>query len=712
MAEGAPPLFDVRSRWRAGRLALALGAVVAVAALLRPFARGVGPGWLRLALVLLVGLGLIATAFLASLRGRGPQEQLSFYAFLTLALDALAQAMAPAGWPAWPLMTLLLAGVAVAERLWPALSVAALAAVLAVADAAWSGAWRAGLAAVLGYFALVIAVNRALAGEKRRLSRTVDELARLKYGIGQLEERDDGSRTGPIAPLRRAAAETRLARQAEHSEELGGAIHKLVALARRATGAHSVVYFEVDRAREVAFVRASAGPESLSSDASVPLSEDPFAFVLERRTSFYATDFRRLLWSLPWYRGEVKVGALLALPVRTGDVVVALLLADSLEIQSLTGPEPELLAAFSDLIADAVLRARELQSREDMTSAFEAAQDQSRRLAVAKDATNVCGLLLKAARQIASPEMVAVVLADDLPGRYTVKAGFGWAQAFEGREVALDEKTWTAWVVRSAEEPLLRRLKEEPERMPVLVLDEAPSAAEALLVVPLRERSGNVGALVLTGREDAFGAVTRQVLQMIGNQAAAVLRTLRLMEQHKEVAIRDGLTGLLNRRAFQDLLKNSVARHDRQKTSFGLVLLDIDHFKKLNDSHGHPAGDEALRQVARALHEHARAGDEVARYGGEEFAVVLPAADAKSAQDAAERLRRQIERTTVRFAGGSIRLTASFGVGIWPDHGRTPEALLSAADKALYSAKQSGRNRVALAVPAESAGPAGPIDEQ
>jgi diguanylate cyclase (GGDEF)-like protein len=698
MAEGAPPLFDVRARWRAGRVALAVAGVLAAVALLRPFERALGPPWLRLGLVLLVGLGLIASALLASLRGRGPLEQLAFYAFLTLALDALAQAARPAGWPAWPLMTLLLAGVAVAEPLATALGVAGLAAVLAGAEAAWMGDWRAGLAAGLGYFALVAAVNRALAGEKRRLLRISEELARLKYGIGQLEDRDDGTGTGPIAPLRRAAAEARLARQAEHSEELGESIRKLVGLARSATGAHAVVYFEVDRTREVAFVRAAAGPESLAQDASVPLGEDPFAFVLERRSPFYATDYRRLLWSLPWYRGEVKLGSLLALPVRTGEVVAAVLVADSLEIQSLNGGEPELLSGFAGLIADAVQGSRALQSREDMTSAFEAAQDQSRRLAVLKDAANVCRLLLRSAQQVASPEMAAVVLADDPQSRYTVRHAFGWAQAFEGREVALDEKTWAAWVVRSAEEPLLRRLNDAGERMPILVLDEAPAAAEALLVLPLRERNGNVGALVLTGREDAFGAVTRQVLQMIANQAAAVLGTIRLIEKQRDLAIRDGLTGLLNRRAFQELLRSTTARHDRLKDgSFGLILLDIDHFKKLNDTHGHPAGDEALRQVARALHDHARAGDEVARYGGEEFAVVLPSADARAAHEIAERLRREIERTSVRFAGGSIRLTASFGVAVWPADGRDPETLLSAADKALYAAKQGGRNRVAAA---------------
>ncbi len=700
MPEGAPPLFDVRARWRAGRIALGVASLVLVAALFRPLERGLGPGWLRLALVLVLGIGLCATAFLAGLRGRGPFEQLAFYSFLALSLDALGQTLTPFGWPGWPLVVLLLAGVAVAEGLPLAFGIAALAALLALADAWWHASWRSGGAVALGYFALVFAVNRALSGEKRRLGRATDELARLKYGIGQLENGEGRRGRQEPSPIRQVSEDARRARQAEGAAELDAAIRKLVCLARLATNAHAVLYFELDRLRDVAFIRASDAPASLIADATIPLGEDPFAFVLERRAAFYATDFKRLLWSLPWYGGDVKVGSLIAVPVRTGDVVAALLVADSIDVQSFTASEPEVLAAFADLAADAVLRARMLQSREDTTAAFEAAQDLSRRLATQSQASSVYKLLLGCARQVAAPEMAAVVIADELESRYTVKVAEGWGQEFVGREVALDERTWAAWVVRSAEEPqLLGSVADEKERMPLLVLDEGLSRAESLLAVPLRERSRTVGALILSGKRGSFSVVTGHVLQMIANQAAAVLGTIRLIERHRELAVRDGLTGLFNRRAFQDLLNSTVARSDRGGGCFGLVLLDIDHFKKLNDTHGHPAGDEALKQVAAVLSRHSRAGDEAARYGGEEFAVVLASGEPGNAMQTAERLRREIQETVVRLAGGSIRLTASFGVAVWPRDGKTPEALLAAVDRALYAAKQGGRNRVVAAAP-------------
>jgi len=132
-------------------------------------------------------------------------------------------------------------------------------------------------------------------------------------------------------------------------------------------------------------------------------------------------------------------------------------------------------------------------------------------------------------------------------------------------------------------------------------------------------------------------------------------------------------------------------------------MLDLDHFKEFNDRFGHPAGDEALRVFAHLLQSSIREPDVAARYGGEEFAVIFYDMQPEHAEGLAERLRREIQDTVVRLGGGSIRLTASFGVAVWPRDGRTPEALLDAVDRALYAAKQAGRNRV---IEAGSAGQA------
>jgi len=163
-----------------------------------------------------------------------------------------------------------------------------------------------------------------------------------------------------------------------------------------------------------------------------------------------------------------------------------------------------------------------------------------------------------------------------------------------------------------------------------------------------------------------------------------------LNQKLQSLAVTDGLTGLHNHRAFQDYLEEQFQTAMRNKQPLALILMDVDHFKQYNDTYGHQAGDEVLRQVAQILQAHVREGDFVARYGGEEFVVVLPRADLESAVAVAERLRRAVES-----AEWSLRpVTGSFGVACARPDMETRQELIEAADQALYQAKKNGRNRV------------------
>jgi diguanylate cyclase (GGDEF)-like protein len=707
------PVLDIRVRWRTGQVLLGLAAFLALVALVRPLAPW-SPAWLKAASALLIGLGVSAAALLASLRGHKLPETVALHVFLVLAVDALAQLVGPHGLPAWPLMALLVASLAVAEGLPLALGIASLAALLALADALRpllppfgpAGAApfdaRPVIAAAVGYLALALAVNRALAGEKRRLSATLAELARLKHGIDQLADEPEAAsapRASAAEALRQVSGEGRRARQLDRASELDVALARVLEVAHVATGAHSMLYFDLDRQRELAHLRVARGPAALAADCSVPLGADPFSFLIERKQTFYATDFKRLLHELPWYRGAVAIGTLIAVPVRAGDVIVGALIADQLEIQAFTGREPQLLAGFAELAAEAIRQTRASLGREELDAEFKAVYPISQRLAMLSREPEVRELLLKAARHLASLDGGAVVMSDDLDSRYVIEAGFGWPSEFLKRETALDERTWAAWVLRSAEEAyLLESVASDEQRMPVLALDEPSGAAESLLALPLRARGRTLGALVLTGSRGTFDASSRRVLEILANQAAATIQLIKDKEQQRQLAVRDGLTGLYNRRAFGELLVAAIANEDRRPSgSLGLVILDLDHFKKLNDTYGHPAGDAALRSLARLLDQHLRKGDQAARYGGEEFVVILPGSDAQHSVGAAERLRSALEKHRFVFEGARIPLSASLGVAIWPGDGRDPEPLLAAADRALYAAKQAGRNRVIAA---------------
>lgn len=171
-----------------------------------------------------------------------------------------------------------------------------------------------------------------------------------------------------------------------------------------------------------------------------------------------------------------------------------------------------------------------------------------------------------------------------------------------------------------------------------------------------------------------------------------------LEEELSELAIRDPLTGLNNRREMTHLLEEEVARATRYNRDLALLWIDFDHFKDINDSFGHAAGDAVLRNVSHLLLEGIRTVDSVGRFGGEEFVILLPEMGVEEAYEAAERLRQRVYETPIPLdTGESVPLTISIGISVFPQHGRTPEALCAAADKAMYRAKQSGRNCVVVA---------------
>lgn len=177
-------------------------------------------------------------------------------------------------------------------------------------------------------------------------------------------------------------------------------------------------------------------------------------------------------------------------------------------------------------------------------------------------------------------------------------------------------------------------------------------------------------------------------------------RTKELQEANarlERLAVTDGLTGLFNHRRFQETLQAELIRSQRHKRPMGVLMVDVDFFKKVNDALGHPAGDELLRTLAGVLGKDLRQTDLIARYGGEEFAVILPETTKNEALQVGERMRAAVEE---RMNGGTpwpVRVTVSIGVASFPDDGATPEELLLAADQSMYVAKRQGRNRVVAA---------------
>jgi diguanylate cyclase (GGDEF)-like protein len=218
--------------------------------------------------------------------------------------------------------------------------------------------------------------------------------------------------------------------------------------------------------------------------------------------------------------------------------------------------------------------------------------------------------------------------------------------------------------------------------------------------VPL-QRGGHVSGLialfdpVLAGR---FVKRDADELQTLARQAAIAVENVQLHAEAKRASITDPLTGQWNVRYLSMTLNQEVERASRFERPLAVLMLDLDHFKRVNDTYGHAKGDEVLRELARRVRSQIREVDTFARYGGEEFVLVLPETDLDGARRLAERIVTAVRRTPFGADGDQpIDVTVSMGAAVFPSHGSTATYLLRAADQALYDAKRGGRDRVVVA---------------
>lgn len=224
-----------------------------------------------------------------------------------------------------------------------------------------------------------------------------------------------------------------------------------------------------------------------------------------------------------------------------------------------------------------------------------------------------------------------------------------------------------------------------------------PNDKRPYFCFPILAHGETVGLLHLRSCPDHVKNfyANRALAQMCSEQISMAIANVRMRDQLQDQSIRDPLTGLFNRRHLTETMRKTINSSERNNAQFAILALDVDHFKKFNDNHGHDAGDMVLRAVGTTL-EHNVDGDEVAcRPGGEEFTLVLPSCTHEDAMTRAESIRQDIEAIAVRYGEKTLpRITVSIGVSLYPLHGRVPQDLLLTADDALYEAKARGRNQV------------------
>jgi len=299
------------------------------------------------------------------------------------------------------------------------------------------------------------------------------------------------------------------------------------------------------------------------------------------------------------------------------------------------------------------------------------------------------GVIVRAAQKIFPAKVGALYVI--AASRNTVEAVAVWGDTELAQRAFPPPECWalrrgrTHWVANSSSGLICKHVHHP--------------APNGYICIPMMAQSEALGVLHLMQPEDVEMTEGKQRMAVtMSEHIGMALSNLRLHETLRSQSIRDPLTGLFNRRFMEESLELEIRRATRNQRTLGMIMIDLDHFKYFNDNFGHEAGDLLLKELGALLKGNIRAEDIACRYGGEEFTLILPEGTGAVTRQRAEFYRDAIQRLDVHFRGNPLgRITASMGVAIFPDHGRTAKALIEAADRALYRSKNAGRDRVTMA---------------
>jgi diguanylate cyclase (GGDEF)-like protein len=397
---------------------------------------------------------------------------------------------------------------------------------------------------------------------------------------------------------------------------------------------------------------------------------------------------------LPYYSPRPAVGAACATPLEDHGRARGLLVVDRESREPFTPREEETLKAAARFVLRAIDNERVFvqldRAKVEQGKLYRAANA----LAAATTEAQVIEAGVNGAREFALFDFAVVTLFDRQSQVHEICAASG-----EGTAELIGQRyrhnSGLVSMVVANRHALPYRGDYDPSRQVVFTRQLSPPAMPSLLVLPLLVHERPLGTLILgSRRRGAFGDAVRPTLEVLTSHVAVSLANARMLKRLEELATTDGLTGLLNKRALIDVAGQKVKSAARFSRPLSVLVCDIDHFKRVNDTHGHDVGDVVIKGLSDVLRRVKRDTDAVGRFGGEEFVVVCEETDERGACQLAERVRQELALVSFPTELGPLKVTCSVGVASYPAAGQSWEALFKSTDEALYASKRGGRDRV------------------
>jgi diguanylate cyclase (GGDEF)-like protein len=387
------------------------------------------------------------------------------------------------------------------------------------------------------------------------------------------------------------------------------------------------------------------------------------------------------------YIKKNRISSLAIIPLIDGSVVTGLLAVDSARYQAFSEADVNTAGMFASQLVRVLERERVYTIIKREVSGLKILKKGSSDLVTSLDINFILQQLCTAAKDISNSQNFFFIKSS---GRFELKQHTG---VFAGKERRFHLR---GTIINAAvENPLkMHHYVSDTTGHPLPVMPFETKHIRSALAIPMRFKGDLLGLFVmLSDKRDFLDSVQINLLEVLCNQASAAIANAKLHAEIEKLATTDGLTGLFNHRWFQEKLSEELKRMDRYSLPVSLIFTDIDYFKKVNDTYGHPAGDLILKEVSGIIRKEIRDVDIPARYGGEEFAVILPGTDSEGCKNIAERLRTAVMARTFSADGRELKVTISIGIATAPADAKSKEELIEKADQALYNAKHNGRNQ-------------------
>ena len=364
-----------------------------------------------------------------------------------------------------------------------------------------------------------------------------------------------------------------------------------------------------------------------------------------------------------------------------------------LESDNFSESDIQFLTIIANQAGIAIRNSRLFHDLEEKLRSFSVAQRIGNILVSTYDIDTVLQLIVDSLREVTGAGHCSLMLLDESREYLTIKAANGLPEEVIKNTCVKVGEGLVGWVASEGCPLLIKDIEKDPR---FKRKNKQRYNSNSLLSVPLKNRGVVIGVLNVNNKEGAkeFTYQDQNLLTMFANQAAIAISNARLYQRLEVMALTDGVTGIYNHRAFQERLEKELARASRFDETISLMMIDVDHFKRINDNYGHLVGDTVLKDISLYLLQKVRRMDFVARYGGEEFAIILPGATKEATINSAERIRKGLESLSLVEENEKEVITISIGVSTYNEDSEESSMLIGCADTAMYMAKKQGRNRV------------------